>query len=199
MKTMRNIVLALAVTAVSGTAVPALANEKAKVPPVRVEQHEDGEGVLVHKGEASFYSQKFHGRTTASGETMNQNKPTAASRALPLGTKATVTNEENGKSVDVIVNDRGPYVDGRVIDLSRSAARKLDMIEDGTAPVKVEGKPSEQPTDTARDKVEAKVEQLTPDQQVADRENRRGGGSGDSGGNNGGTSSDTVSHYGSGK
>ena len=65
MKTMRIIVLALAATTLSGTAVPVLANEKAKVPPVRVE-HEDGEQVLVHKGEASFYSHKFHGRTTAS-------------------------------------------------------------------------------------------------------------------------------------
>lgn len=195
MKTMRTIVLALAATTLSGTAVPVLANEKAKVPPVRVEQHEDGEDILVHKGEASFYSQKFHGRTTASGEPMNQNKPTAASRTLPLGAKATVTNEENGKSVDVIVNDRGPYVDGRVIDLSRSAAKKLDMIEDGTAPVTVEVKPSEQPTDTARDKVEAKVEQLTPDRQVADREGRGQGSSG----NSGGTGSDTVSQSGSGK
>ncbi|CAO3405946.1 septal ring lytic transglycosylase RlpA family protein [Azospirillum largimobile] len=195
MKTMRTIVLALAATALSGTAVPVLANDKAKVPPVRVEQQEDGEDILVHKGEASFYSQKFHGRTTASGEPMNQNKPTAASRTLPLGAKATVTNEENGKSVDVIVNDRGPYVDGRVIDLSRSAARKLDMIEDGTAPVTVEVKPSEQPTDTARDKVEEKVEQLTPDRQVADREGRGQGSSG----NSGGTGSDTVSQSGSGK
>ncbi|CAO3442930.1 septal ring lytic transglycosylase RlpA family protein [Azospirillum largimobile] len=194
MKTMRNIVLALAATTLSGTAVPVLANEKAKVPPVHVE-HEDGEEVLVHKGEASFYSHKFHGRTTASGEPMNQNKSTAASRTLPLGSKATVTNEENGKSVDVIVNDRGPYVDGRVIDLSRSAAKKLDMIEDGTAPVTVEVKPSEQPTDTARDKVEEKVDQLTPDRQVADRETRSQGNSG----NSGGTGSDTVSHSGSGK
>lgn len=195
MKTMQVIVLALAATTLSGTAVPVLANEKAKVPPVRVEQHEDGEDILVHKGEASFYSQKFHGRTTASGEPMNQNKATAASRTLPLGAKATVTNEDNGKSVDVIVNDRGPYVDGRVIDLSRSAARKLDMIEDGTAPVTVEVKPSEQPTDTARDKVEAKVDQLTPDRQVADRDGRRQ----ESSGNSGGTGSDTVPHSGSGK
>ncbi|MBY6263092.1 septal ring lytic transglycosylase RlpA family protein [Azospirillum sp. 412522] len=195
MKTTRIIVLALAAATLSGTAVPVLANEKAKVPPVHVE-HEDGEEILVHKGEASFYSQKFHGRTTANGETMNQNKPTAASRTLPLGAKATVTNQENGKSVDVIVNDRGPYVDGRVIDLSRSAARKLDMIEDGTAPVKVEVKPSEQPTDTAREKVEEKVDQLTPDSRVAQGEARRNG---SSGGNSGGSRSDTVSHSGSGK
>jgi rare lipoprotein A len=194
MKTTRIIVLALAAATLSGTAVPVLANEKAKVPPVHVE-HEDGEEILVHKGEASFYSQKFHGRTTASGEPMNQNKPTAASRTLPLGAKATVTNQENGKSVDVIVNDRGPYVDGRVIDLSRSAARKLDMIDDGTAPVKVEVKPSEQPTDTAREKVEEKVDQLTPGNQVA----QGGSGRNATSGNTGGSRSDTVSHSGSGK
>ncbi|MBP2298311.1 septal ring lytic transglycosylase RlpA family protein [Azospirillum picis] len=185
MKTSRIIALALAAMTLSGGA---LANGKPKVPPVHVEK-EDGEGILVHKGEASFYSHKFHGRTTANGETMNQNKPTAASRALPLGTKATVTNEENGRSVDVIVNDRGPYVDGRVIDLSRSAAKKLDMIDDGTAPVKVEVKPSEQPSETAREKVEAKVDQLTPDPQVAERDRARSGSSG----------SDKTSHSGSGK
>lgn len=201
MKTIRIIVLALGATTLGailgGISAPALASGKAKVPPVHVE-HEDGEQVLVHKGEASFYSQKFHGRTTASGEAMNQNKPTAASRALPLGAKATVTNQDNGKSVDVIVNDRGPYVDGRVIDLSRSAARKLDMIEDGTAPVKVEVKPSEQPTEAARDKVEAKVDQLTPDRhsdrQVAERDERRAGSSG-----SGKEGSDKVSQSGSGK
>ncbi|BAI71263.1 rare lipoprotein A [Azospirillum sp. B510] len=197
MKTTRIIVLAIAATTLSGTAVPALAKDKAKVPPVHVE-HEDGEPILVHKGEASFYSQKFHGRTTASGEPMNQNKPTAASRTLPLGAKATVTNQDNGKSVDVIVNDRGPYVDGRVIDLSRSAARKLDMIEDGTAPVKVEVKPSEQPTDTAREKVEEKVDQLAPASQVAERDSRRGAASGGTGDDASGRS-DTVSHPGSGK
>lgn len=137
MKTTRIIVLALTAATLSGTAVPVLANEKAKAPPVHVE-HEDGEEILVHKGEASFYSQKFHGRTTASGETMNQNKPTAASRTLPLGAKATVTNQENGKSVDVIVNDRGPYVDGRVLDLSAKAAEQLEMKHQGLARVKIE-------------------------------------------------------------
>ncbi|HYI69706.1 MAG TPA: septal ring lytic transglycosylase RlpA family protein, partial [Skermanella sp.] len=75
-------------------------------------------------------------------------------KELPLGSKATVTNEETGKSVDVKINDRGPYVDGRVIDLSKGAAKKLDMIDDGTAPVKIEVDPDKQPTDKVREKVE---------------------------------------------
>jgi rare lipoprotein A len=129
-----------------------------KVPPVAVERTEHGEPVIVHEGEASFYGGEFHGKTTASGETFDQNKPTAASRELPLGTKATVTNQENGKSIEVIVNDRGPYVDGRVIDLSKNAAKKLDMIENGVAPVRVEAKPSAQPTEAVKEKVEAKAE-----------------------------------------
>ncbi|WP_244433950.1 septal ring lytic transglycosylase RlpA family protein [Azospirillum sp. B506] len=80
-----------------------------------------------------------------------------------------------------------------MINLSRSAARKLDMIEDGTAPVKVEVKPSEQPTDTAREKVEEKVDQLTPGNQVAQGDGNRNSGT------SGGSRSDTVSHSGSGK
>ncbi|WP_449229936.1 septal ring lytic transglycosylase RlpA family protein [Azospirillum doebereinerae] len=173
--------MALGIALVTGAVHPALADRKPKVPPVSVERTDGGEPVLVHEGEASFYSQKFHGRETANGERMNQNKPTAASRALPLGTRATVTNQENGKSVDVIVNDRGPYVDGRVIDLSRNAARKLDMIEDGTAPVRVEMKPSEQPNDAAKEKVEARAEKAGKPARA-----------GSSGGN-------TSSHSGSGK
>ena len=112
----------------------------ASVPPIAVERTGEGEPVIVHEGEASFYGGSFHGKKTASGERFDQNKPTAASRELPLGSKVTVTNQGNGKSVEVIVNDRGPYVDGRVIDLSTMAARQLDMIEEGVAPVRVEAK-----------------------------------------------------------
>lgn len=132
-------------------------SKDASVPPLAVERAGDGEPVIVHKGKASFYGGSFHGRKTASGERFDENKPTAASRALPLGTKVTVTNQDNGKSVEVIVNDRGPYVDGRVIDLSTMAARQLDMIEDGVVPVRVEAKPSEQPTEAVKEMVEAKA------------------------------------------
>ena len=133
--------------------------DKIDAPPIAVERTENGEAVIVHEGEASFYGGDFHGKKTASGVPFDQNKPTAASRELPLGTKATVTNQENGKSVDVIVNDRGPYVDKRIIDLSKKAAKDIDMIEDGVAPVRVEAKPSEQPNEKAREKIEAKAEQ----------------------------------------
>jgi rare lipoprotein A len=107
---------------------------------------QDKEPLVKQQGQASYYGGKFQGKKTANGETFNENKLTAASPDLPLGTRATVTNEENGKSVDVKINDRGPYVDGRIIDLSKRAAGKLDMKKQGVAPVTVEARPSSQPT-----------------------------------------------------
>ncbi len=89
-------------------------------------------------GTASWYGPGFHGRKTASGERFDQNKLTAAHRSLPLDTVVKVTNLDNGKAVKVSINDRGPYVGKRVIDLSRAAARKLDMTDDGTARVRIE-------------------------------------------------------------
>ena len=89
-------------------------------------------------GKASWYGPRFHGRPTASGEIFDEELLTAASRTLPLGSKARVTNLENDKSVEVTINDRGPYVGGRIIDLSRAAARVLDMIKAGIANVRVE-------------------------------------------------------------
>jgi rare lipoprotein A len=94
-------------------------------------------------GKASVYHDRFQGRKTATGETFSQHKLTAASRDLPLGSKATVTNRQNGKSVDVEVNDRGPYVDGRVIDLSKTAAKQIGVDKQGVAPVIIEAKPPE--------------------------------------------------------
>jgi len=96
----------------------------------------------VHKevGEASWYGPGFHGQETANGETFNQNEMTAAHPNLPMGTKAKVTNLENGKKVDVRINDRGPYTQSRVIDLSSAAAKKLDMKGDGSTQVKIETK-----------------------------------------------------------
>ncbi|TWI50486.1 rare lipoprotein A [Pseudomonas duriflava] len=90
------------------------------------------------KGKASYYSQKFHGRETASGETFNNNMLVAAHKTLPLGSKVRVTNLENNKQVVVRINDRGPFVRGRIIDLSRAAAKRVDLVEDGTGPVKIE-------------------------------------------------------------
>ena len=92
----------------------------------------------VEKGEASYYADKFHGRPTASGEKYNKKAFTAAHKTLPFGTKVRVTNLNNNKSVDVIINDRGPFKAGRIIDLSRAAAEKIGLINDGVAKVTVE-------------------------------------------------------------
>ena len=89
-------------------------------------------------GVASWYGPGFHGKRTASGERFDQNKLTAAHRSLPLDTVVKVTNLDNGKAVKVSINDRGPYVGKRVIDLSKAAANRLDMTDDGTARVRIE-------------------------------------------------------------
>ena len=94
--------------------------------------------VFVQKGIASWYGPGFHGRKTASGERFNQHELTAAHKRLPLGTVATVTNLRNGKTVRVEINDRGPYVGGRIIDLSKAAAERLGMKNSGTTPVRLE-------------------------------------------------------------
>jgi len=120
---------------------------------------------VVIEGEASYYGGKFNGRKTATGERFDENKMTAASKELPLGSKATVTNEETGESVDVKINDRGPYAEGRVMDLSKKAAKKLDMIDDGTAQVRIEADPDEQPNA----KLKEKVEDLAEKQQTKTR------------------------------
>jgi rare lipoprotein A len=94
--------------------------------------------VSTQKGEASYYADAFHGRKTASGERFDMHGMTAAHRKLPFGTRVRVTNLNNGREVVVRINDRGPYAGGRVIDVSKAAARKLEMIGPGVVPVKVE-------------------------------------------------------------
>jgi rare lipoprotein A len=89
-------------------------------------------------GVASWYGDHWQGRKTASGKRFDVHKLTAAHRSLPLNTHVRVTNTENGKSVIVLINDRGPYVDGRIIDLSTAAARRLGMIKKGVVPVEIE-------------------------------------------------------------
>jgi rare lipoprotein A len=90
---------------------------------------------ILDTGIASWYGPEFHGRPTANGETFNMNDLTAAHRTLPFNTMLRVENLDNGKSVSVRINDRGPYVGNRIIDLSRKAAREIDMIGTGTARV----------------------------------------------------------------
>ena len=91
-------------------------------------------------GSASYYGKRFEGGKTASGERFDKDKMTAASPNLPLGSRVKVTDKRTGKSVDVKVNDRGPYVKGRKVDLSEEAAERLGMKDEGTAPVKIERK-----------------------------------------------------------
>lgn len=90
------------------------------------------------EGKASWYGPRFHGRKTASGEIFNQHELTAAHRSLPFGTRVRVTNLKNGRSVVVRINDRGPYAKGRLIDLSRAAAKHLGMLDSGVAQVRLE-------------------------------------------------------------
>ena len=89
-------------------------------------------------GLASFYGTKYHGQPTASGEVFNMNELTAAHPRLAFGTRVKVTHLANHKSVTVRINDRGPFVKGRVIDLSQAAAYELRMVDDGLAAVKIE-------------------------------------------------------------
>ena len=89
-------------------------------------------------GVASYYGKKFHGRKTANGEVFNMYKLAAAHRVLPLGTQVKVTNLKNGRWVEVKVNDRGPFIEGRILDVSFAAALELEMVEQGTAKVMIE-------------------------------------------------------------
>lgn len=92
----------------------------------------------IQEGKASYYADKFEGKPTASGEKYKHSKLTAAHKTLPFGTVVKVTNISNGKSVEVRINDRGPFVEDRVIDLSRSAAEEIGLIHVGIADVKIE-------------------------------------------------------------
>lgn len=92
----------------------------------------------VQEGAASYYSDKLDGNKTASGEIYNKNGLTAAHRTLPFGTKVKVTYLKTGKSVVVVINDRGPYAKSRILDLSGAAAKKVGMIDDGHGKIKLE-------------------------------------------------------------
>lgn len=106
----------------------------------------------VEKGMASYYDDSFHGRKTASGQTYDKAKYTAAHKTLPFGTKVRVKNPANGKTVDVTINDRGPYIKGRVIEISKRAAQQIGLLQVKTAPVELTlltGPEANKPTATA--------------------------------------------------
>jgi rare lipoprotein A len=120
----------------SSDASPKAKTAKAKI--AKTAKAKSGKKDFRQVGTASWYGPGFNGKKTASGKRFDQNKLTAAHRSLPLDTVVKVTNLDNGKAVKVEINDRGPYSGKRVIDLSRAAARKLDMTDDGTARVRIE-------------------------------------------------------------
>lgn len=92
---------------------------------------------ISETGKASYYADKYEGRKTSNGETFRQRKLTAAHKTLPFGTKVKVTNLNTGKTVKVRINDRGPFIEGRIIDLTKKAAKKIDLVNAGVAPVKI--------------------------------------------------------------
>lgn len=92
---------------------------------------------FTQSGQGSYYADKFAGRATTSGALYRPGRLTAAHNTLPFGTKIKVTNVRNGRSVKVVVNDRGPHVKDRIVDVSKRAARKLGLIEAGVVPVQL--------------------------------------------------------------
>ena len=96
-----------------------------------------GQRGYTEEGKASYYGRKFQGRKRANGEPYRRHKLTAAHKTLPFGTKVKVTNTATNKSVKVKITDRGPFVRGRSVDLSESAAKRVGMIDAGVAPVKM--------------------------------------------------------------
>jgi rare lipoprotein A len=113
---------------------------QAPAPQTQEEAAPAGKPATIQVGMASWYGPGFHGQETASGEPFNQHALTAAHRTLPLGTKAKVTNLATGQSVIVKINDRGPYVPGRHLDLSQAAAQQIGLTKTGVAKVKIEAK-----------------------------------------------------------
>lgn len=100
------------------------------------------------EAKASFYAGNFIGRRTANGEIFTSRDMTAAHKTLPFGTRLKLTNPDNGQTVEVVINDRGPYIKGRTLDLSLAAAEALGMVEKGVARLRIEGcqpKPSQNP------------------------------------------------------
>ena len=100
-------------------------------------EFEDVPGTLIQTGIASWYGPKFHGRTTASGEIFDMNEYTAAHKTLPFGSIVRIINKVNKRSVIVKINDRGPFIKDRIIDLSRKSAEKIGLIESGYAKVDI--------------------------------------------------------------
>jgi rare lipoprotein A len=129
----RLMVVALAAMAMTGGAMAQDRNPREE----RARPGDDTSG-RVQRGEASYYHPRLNGRPMANGERFDARSDSAASRTLPLGTTARVTNTETGRSVQVEIEDRGPHARGRILDVSPRTAERLGMREEGTAPVVIE-------------------------------------------------------------
>lgn len=114
------------------------ANTSYHIHPTSIDGQKDLEPSQVITGNASWYGPYFHGRKTANGEIYNMYAMTAAHKDLPLGSLIRVTNLKNQKQLFLRVNDRGPYIHGRVLDLSYAAAKELDIVQHGVSTVKIE-------------------------------------------------------------
>ncbi len=113
------------------------ASEASSGPP-EIDIAPDTKPLLVETGIASWYGAPYHNRRGSNGEIYDMHAMTAAHRTLPLGSIVRVTNPENGKSVIVRITDRGPFIDGRIVDLSRAGAEKIGLVQKGTVPVRLE-------------------------------------------------------------
>lgn len=116
----------------------ARATEETAADGSKIVRKNPGRVLLTLEGIASYYADDFHGKMTSNGEVFNMYDRTAAHRVFPFGTLVRVTNLENQKVVLVRINDRGPFKEGRIIDLSLGAARELDLIQQGTGRVRLE-------------------------------------------------------------
>jgi len=110
-------------------------------------------GNFVQTGIASYYADKFDGNLTASGEVFDQDKLTAAHKHLPFGTMVKVVNLENGKEIEVKINDRGPFVSGRIIDVSKRGAEELGFVQQGLVDVRIEAELPESVADSLNTKL----------------------------------------------
>ncbi|WP_233553250.1 septal ring lytic transglycosylase RlpA family protein [Teichococcus wenyumeiae] len=119
-------------------ATPAITKEARHSPVVRAQQSQGhSQHLRPQRGRASFYSTRFHGRRMANGQRFNRHSNAAASRTLPLGTRARVKNLENGRTAVVVIQDRGPRLRSRVLDVSPQVATRLGIREQGTAMVEI--------------------------------------------------------------
>ena len=127
----------------SCSASPRYKSGSNKVPSITKKQNKNTQSTFnkskkVFRGISSYYGPKFHGKLTANGEIFDMYGVTAAHKNIPFNTTVRVTNENNGKSLLIRINDRGPYVANRILDCSYGAAKKLGFIGEGTTPVKIE-------------------------------------------------------------